>query len=190
MAAKDHLEALTAEMLGDILKLHDAVESLKTTLPAQTEAVEAKLSGLIDSLHKAGDIYKGQITEFANSAGRSVQVALENDYATKRADFDLQYRELIQATLADARLTINAALQPEIERLNAGQPSFTTTLAAFLVGSLFCGVFVISGNYLLYGQNQEAFTDLGKAVTASWSKLDSKAKATINAEREPKTNGQ
>ena len=41
------LDALVAEMLGDIGKLHDAVDSLSETLPAQTEAAEKRLFALV-----------------------------------------------------------------------------------------------------------------------------------------------
>ena len=37
-------DALVAEMLGDIGKLHDAVESLKDVLPRETAAAEKRIT--------------------------------------------------------------------------------------------------------------------------------------------------
>jgi len=53
MNGKPHgtaLEALTSEMLGDILRLHDSLEQLKRDVPAMTKQIDTFLSKLEDGL--------------------------------------------------------------------------------------------------------------------------------------------
>ena len=69
-------DALIAEMLGDIGRLHDSVESLKNVLPSQTEEVEAKITGLIGLLSKAGDAYRGQLETYTNGQADKVRAQM------------------------------------------------------------------------------------------------------------------
>ena len=73
------LDALVAEMLGDIGKLHDAVDSLSETLPAQTEAAEKRLFALAALLNTAGEAYKSQIEAYTNAQGDKIRVQMESD---------------------------------------------------------------------------------------------------------------
>lgn len=183
-------DALIAEMLGDIGKLHDAVESLKTVLPGQTEAVESKIAGLIGLLQKAGDTYKGQIEAYTNAQGDKVRAQMEKDASAAKVRFERDSSDAIRAALAEIERTVKGTVQSEISApvqgvLRTLQRNAWKNLATCFACGLLGGLVVIGVYAVVHDKQQDAYTDLGKAVTASWEKLDSKAKATINAERRP-----
>lgn len=184
MAEPTVLDALVAEMLGDIGKLHDAVNSLKTTLPEQTEAVETKITGLIGLLQQAGDIYKEQITAYTNAAGKEVQVLAEKDFLARKALLD----SAVSEALKGASRSFESTVQTEISKLRSAQPRFANLLLSWLVCGLIGGVVVILGNYVIYGKTRTEATALGDSVGAAWNKLDPKVRAAISTEREPRNN--
>lgn len=65
MAAEPTIrDALIAEMLGDIGKLHDAVQHLTVLLPQETDRARDKLVETIGLLDKAGDAYLQTVKTF------------------------------------------------------------------------------------------------------------------------------
>lgn len=181
-------DALIAEMLGDIGRLHDSVESLKGVLPGQIEEVEAKITGLVGLLVKAGDAYKAQLEAYTNAQGDKVRAQLEKDAIAAKAQFDRDSSAAIRAALTEVERTVKNTVQTEIAApvqrvLRSQQQSIWRTLALCLACGMVGGGVVLGANLFTYDKREAAFTDLGKVVAASWDKLDNKARATINAER-------
>lgn len=129
-------DALVAEMLGDIGKLHDAVQSLKDVLPRETEATEKRITGLIGLLRKAGDAYQGQIETYADSKLRTIQRQMEKDANAVRMHMD----RAVEAALSEVERTVNSTIRtlmaaPVQEVVRTLQQSVWTNLGfCFLAG--------------------------------------------------------
>lgn len=183
-------DALIAEMLGDIGRLHDSVESLKNVLPGQTEEVEAKITGLIGLLSKAGDAYRGQLETYTNGQADKVRAQMEKDAQAAKARFDRDSSDAIRAALTEVERTVRNTVQNEIaapvqKALRAQQQNIWQTLGLCVMCGLIGGLVVATANLWFYDKDEAAFAALGKSVAASWDKLDGKAKAVINSERRP-----
>ena len=166
------LDALVAEMLGDIGKLHDAVDSLKATLPAQTEAAETRLTAVIALLNTAGAAYKGQIEAYTNAQGEKIRAQMETDAAAIKAGLTEDASKAIKAVLSDVEFNVLRSMHKS-RWLN-----FMGCLACGILGGLLVWASVAFTHYV---QNQR-YVELGKATAATWDKLDAKTKAAINAE--------
>lgn len=183
-------DALIAEMLGDIGRLHDSVEALKEVLPNQISEVETRITGLIGLLQKAGDAYKQQIEAYTNAQGEKIRSVIENDANAAKARFDRDSSDAIRAALADVARTVKQTVQTEVagpvqRALEVQQQSAWKTLALCLGCGLLGGLAVAAAITLAHDKQDASYTALGKAVSASWEKLDSKAKSVINSERGP-----
>lgn len=70
-------DALIAEMLGDVGKLHDELQSLKESLPAFASDVETKLSGILNSVVQASNRLRADtethVTAAKNDATKSIE---------------------------------------------------------------------------------------------------------------------
>ena len=154
------LDALVAEMLGDIGKLHDAVDSLSETLPAQTEAAEKRLFASATLLNSAGEAYKSQIEAYTNAQGEKIRAQMESDAAVIKTRLTDDASKAIKAVLSDFEL------------------NFFGCLACGILGGLLVWVSVAFTQYV---QNQR-YIALGRATAATWDRLDGKARAVINAE--------
>ena len=166
------LDALVAEMLGDIGKLHDAVDSLSETLPAQTEAAEKRLFALVALLNSAGDAYKSQVEAYTNAQGEKIRVQMESDAAVIKTRLTEDASKAIKAVLSDFELNVLVSMQKS-RRLN-----FIGCLACGILGGLLVWASVA---FTQYYQNQR-YIELGKATASTWDRLDGKARAVINAE--------
>lgn len=181
-------DALIAEMLGDIGKLHDAVESLKGVLPEQIEGVETRITGLIGLLQKAGDAYKAQIEAYTNAQGEQIRTQMVKDASAAKVRFEQDASAAIKAALADVQRTIKASMQSDVagpvqEAMQVQQKSLWKTLLLCLACGLIGGLVAVGVNMVSGDRQQDGYTALGKAVSASWNKLDAKTKALIEAER-------
>ena len=166
------LDALVAEMLGDIGKLHDAVDSLSETLPAQTEAAEKRLFALVALLNSAGEAYKSQIEAYTNAQGEKIRAQMESDAAVIKTRLTDDASKAIKAVLSDFELNVLLSMQKS-RWLN-----FFGCLACGILGGLLVWVSVAFTQYV---QNQR-YIALGRATAATWDRLDGKARAVINAE--------
>ena len=100
MVATTARDALLAEILGDVLTLQDSVNSMTNMLPAQTELVESKITGLIGLLQMAGDTYKEQIKAYTNTEAEKIREQMEKDL--------LAAQDKLEKTISDATLaTLN-----------------------------------------------------------------------------------
>lgn len=133
------LDALVAEMLGDIGKLHDAVQSLNSALPRQAEEVEARIAGLIGMLNKAGDGYQEAVKKFTAAELEGVRVRVAQDG-----------NEAIRQALGDMQRTVKSVLQAEIagpmaEVQRAQRASIWQTMGLCLAAGLVGGLVVLAG---------------------------------------------
>ena len=77
MAGSSTLDALIAEMLGDVGKLHDELQSLKEALPAFTNEAEAKLSTVVGSVVEVTNSLRAETAAHVNAAKADAAKALE-----------------------------------------------------------------------------------------------------------------
>lgn len=177
-------DSLMAEMLGDIGKLHDAVDSLKESLPRETEAAEKRIIELIGLLHKAGDSYQAQIKTYTEAQASVIRSQMEESAAVGKLRFEQLTNEAIQASLSEVARAMRNTVHSEIvtpvaKAIQASQQNIWRNLSLCLLCGLIGGSVVV----LTHNKLQEQYTVLGKAVAASWSKLDAKSKALIEGEK-------
>jgi hypothetical protein len=133
------LDALVAEMLGDIGKLHDAVQGLNGALPRQAEEVEARIAGLIGMLQKTGDGYQEAVQKFTAAELDRCRVRIAQDG-----------NEAIRQALGDVQRTVKTVLQAEIAGpmaavQRAQRASIWQTLGLCLAAGLVGGLVVLAG---------------------------------------------
>jgi hypothetical protein len=105
-------DALIAEMLGDIGKLHDAVQELKTRLPHEMEVVEKQIIATIGLLSQAGDAYRQHVKTFTVDQLDKARKQLAIDAAAMKRDIEAGIRQ----SLADMPKTIHAAVDASLGR--------------------------------------------------------------------------
>ena len=162
------LEALTAEMLGDIGKLHDAVVSLKGVLPGQIQEVETKIAGLIGLLQQAGDVYKGQVEAYTNAQGEIIKVQMEKDAQAARDTFNDDSRAAIAASLKmirqDVIKTIEAEVSGPMDAIRWHQKTrLWSTLALCLCAGIVGGILGVFGS-AYFIRDQHATTNVPSPV--------------------------
>ena len=186
-------DALIAEMLGDIGRLHDSVASLKTFLPGQIEEVEEKITGLIGLLMKAGDTYKAQLEDYTNTQGDKVRVQLETDLLKVKAQLAQDSTNAIKHLLADVGQTTKSTIQREVgvpaaQLVAAQQQGIRRTILVCVISSVLAASFTMMGNHFLFqkpaNSEQEKLMGYGRATAAAWEKLDKKAQNIIKQEAE------
>ena len=138
-------DALLAEILGDIGRLHDSVNSLTNMLPTQAELVETKITGLIGLLQVGVDLYEKQIKEHTNTNAAKVRMQMESDVLTAIVKFEKTTNDSVQAALKEIEITAKQTIKNEVSRptqkaLETLHQGFGKTLvyclASSFVGSL------------------------------------------------------
>jgi len=129
MEAATLRDALIAEMLGDIGKLHEAVEDLKKVLPAQTEETERRITLLIDLLNKAGDVYREQIERHTDTVGNQVKQQLE-----------AESRQLLAQSVKSIRQTMRRELTLALKEVTPPPPSPWITVGLFALSGAAAGL--------------------------------------------------
>lgn len=181
-------DALVAELLADVLKLHDEVNTLKDFLPAQVEAAELRLAGIIALLQEAGNHYQEVVRSYTQSQGDSIRLQMEKDAKETKLRFAQDYNGVVNDALAKLATAAREAVRAELTaqtKHKAGVPrqNYWKIAASSLGSGVLAGLVVYGATALTHDLRQEAEADLGRAVVASWGKLDKKAKAIIDAER-------
>lgn len=190
MAEPTARDALLAEMLGDIGKLHDSINAMKTILPGQVEEVETKITELIGLLSKAGDIYRAQIHEYTVTWGETVRQQMEADVLAAKAQFDRETADSIKRALSEVSAAMRETVQREVteparEVIRTQKNSIRNTIALCIVSGFFSGMIAIAG-YSYLTRNDASLkneAEFGRAAAAAWEKLDKKSQAAINQER-------
>lgn len=93
-------DALIAEMLGDVGKLHDAVGSLKTVLPEELEKFAAENKKTVTELLEASASYKNYCTNTFETATKLF---------TEKSKSDIN--NILQSSLAEFEKSISNALE-------------------------------------------------------------------------------
>lgn len=181
-------DALIAEMLGDVGKLQEAVDHLKTVLPTQTDAVEQRLFGVIGLLQKAGDSYQESLKNYTQSQGDTIRVQMEKDAHNARIKFQRDANEWASQVIANVEKSVKDTLQTEItvpiRKLKAeSAQSVWKTIMLCLGSGLVSGLIVYGGITLTHDPNLEADAHLGRAVASAWSKLDKRARDIVESEQ-------
>lgn len=181
-------DVLIAEMLGDIGRLHDSVESLKTVLPGQIAEVETKITNLIGFLSKAGDAYKDQLGIYTNAQSDKVRIEMERTSLGFKAKFEQETNVRIRAAMEEVQNTVRTAVQREIsgpvqQIKKVHYRNLWENLALCLICGIFGGGIVFGSIYLTQNKTEAYFADVGRAASASWEKLDAKSQKIINAAR-------
>lgn len=186
--ARTKLDILYHDVLGEIDDVIKRVDSLKsetgTQLAAQNEAAEKRITDLIGLLQKAGDNYKTQIDTYTVDQVKTVESQIEYSANKARSQFEELTNNAIRASLSEVARAIENTVHKEIsapveKALRASQQNIWRNLSLCLLCGLIGGSVVV----LTHNKLQEQYTVLGKAVSASWSKLDSKSKALIEGEK-------
>lgn len=171
-------DALIAEMLGDIGRLHDAVASLKDTLPVQTREVEVKITGLVELLMKASDGYRAYLDRFTAAQLQRVRHELDEH---AQAVTSAAVAEIARAVRTGVQAELAAPVQ-QLQRLQ--QRCRWQSFGLGLAGGLLAAALAI-GFGLSAVRPDDAVTSLGKAAVAAWDQLDAKARTAILAQRRP-----
>jgi hypothetical protein len=189
-------DALIAEILGDIGKLHDAVGTLTNTLSNQVEETQKQTAQTVDFLRVAGDDFLKKIrlansvfeskndsnpSHFelfkniheqwaidARSIGDSMNSAQEKIDASL-VKLSLQEQRVIPLQLHQPRAPV--VTKHEIKKSSTG---FVVSLAAAVLLTSACFV----AWYYLSGMDKT--TQLGAALTRDWMKLDVTTRTKIS----------
>lgn len=163
---------------------HMMFEEKEAGLKDKTEAAEKRIIELIGLLQKAGDNYKEQIKTYTEAQASIIRSQMEANAKVGKLRFEQLTNEAIQASLSEVERTMRDTIHAEIvapvaKAVQASKQNIWMNLSICLLCGLIGGLAVV----LTHNKLQEKYTNLGKAVSASWSKLDAKSKALILGEQ-------
>lgn len=188
-------DALIAEILGDIGKLHDAVGTLTTTLSNQAEQSQKQANETVDFLRQAGDEFQKKI--------RLTNLLANSKDDQHPSHFEL-FKTIHEQWAADAR-AIGESMNTAQEKIDASlaqltlqeqrpQPSqYHQPLAfksigkphkksiSFFVFSMLAGVVLTTAFFVgaYYFTGMDKTNQLGAALTRDWMKLDLATRSKI-----------
>lgn len=124
-------DALIIEMLGDLGRLHDSVNELKNTLPAQTQSAVSAIAGqteksldrltqLIGYIAKITDSFKSQFDQYVNLETRMLKAAISQVGEEERVKIaaDLAKRvEEIEIATAEAHKTLSREASDRLQQI-------------------------------------------------------------------------
>jgi predicted PurR-regulated permease PerM len=208
MAESTALEALTAELLGDVGLLYDQVKSLRESLPniAQeiTETLKNRESTISSSSDKLLSVFSGlekQTQEFLESATRNALETAKLDFQQSitivatdvvRNAVGKEIGQMVNnVTEVSNKLVDHAKHTEENIRASSRQVIWTwaNTISAMLVSGIVSAILVLVVFYAfgLIGQktsnlSSEELTALhdGMAIDKAWSYLSKKEQNNIN----------
>lgn len=171
-------EALIAELLGDVGKLHDEVKALETRLPAIIEQAENQLAGQVGAITTAtrdglGEIAKQTgaarelVEKYAQLMGKQLtqwsteeqQKVLETMRTYAGESMALAVNEIkVSMALAANEMKVTAAAV-QVERKDAR----SRVIIAAVIAGLLAGV-VGAGAVLWMDRDREEFAEFGKAA--------------------------
>lgn len=161
MAGNTHLDALVAEMLGDIGKLHDELRSLKDeTLPAVVTDAEQKLAGVVGTLLKAGQQYQAAIQEVTNKTVASAKADIRTGAMQAKDDAVGEVRQQVREAVAQPIGDLVGKLNGAVNRTEAqAGATWKKAIIAALVGGIVSGLIVLGGAYALLKPQAQATAD-------------------------------
>jgi len=112
MAVRTHLEALTAELLGDVGALHDEVKALRAALPDATAEVNRSLERKTAALQNAANDMRTLAAEMMKKISAATASTIALEVRKGRAD-------LAEAATAAAEAAIGAEARRMVATLEA-----------------------------------------------------------------------
>lgn len=173
-------DALMAEILGDVGKLHDAVESLKSTLPAQTEASAARLIEIITSLENAGESWRSQIDQYVEYRADTALQTVDREGTLMIDALGTALNERVSRIEASLKKLIHAEIAKPVQRsleMNAGSTKRTLLICIF--ASLISSTLTLGATFIYQRIVDSRYVDLGKATAAQWQQIDENSRIAI-----------
>jgi len=107
-------DALIAEMLGDVGKLHDKVDSLKEVLPPQVDDAVNQLLRTIGALEKCGDGFRDGVTVFVEQAKKDLSDHYDRMEAAASVKAEQNANEIIRALLSRVETQVKETVRKEV----------------------------------------------------------------------------
>ena len=161
-------EALIAELLGDVGKLHDQIKALP-------DALKASVAPTIGALALASREAKATIDQYADAQKTAFQHFTAQEKAALRAE--------ASETLASLARELEASAQRHREAAREESRQLWSWIGVALAVSLTAGTLGFYGAHLLHDKERDEQAAFGRAVIKVWGDLDAKAKARIQAAR-------
>jgi F0F1-type ATP synthase membrane subunit b/b' len=138
-------EALIAELLGNVGKLHAAVQDLQTSLTREMDGAEERIVAMVGLLNRAGDAYRQHVKAFTADHLDKARKQLTSDAGALRRDLEVSVRQ----SLTDTPKAIHAAIESSLARhlrtsISDAQPGLWRVAGLCLVSSTL-GAFIALG---------------------------------------------
>ena len=165
-------EALIAELLGDVGKLHDKIKELPT---AMQTAIAPNLGALVAASKEA----QATIAQLGEAQRVSIGQFSAAEKVALRDALKAAMREEAGAALSDAVRSLQSSAAAHESAVKAeGRQAVKVMAIAALFGFL-GAVSGIAGGYVMFGQEQAEKTTFGRALGSEWGELDAKAQRII-----------
>lgn len=207
MAASTAMEALTAELLGDVGLLHDEVKKLREAIPTLSAEAEAQLAPVVGMVVQATEALKVECINIIKTARADLGATQQEQAASLQAyASDLQKwlaenvaakvsqdagEEVNKAIAAQAQAILNdmGKIKDDAEKIvQKSRRSFTDKVVVLmLIAAIggFCGGlgYQAGTKYFFAGTSLSAadaqLIKQGKALRDAWPKLDEKTRKRI-----------
>lgn len=201
-------DALIAEMLGDVLKLHDSIEGLKSELPALADEFAKTVKPQVDAMLLAATAVKTEILTAQNSAVATVKQtsdrAAEAARLEVRAALTIAAQEAIAAAIAQQQGDITKSTKEMLGKLSSATSALKQATAAsysdrlkragvIAAACIASGLIAVAAGRMatpeplqaksvsaLTPEQAKALSD-GQALQYAWPRLDNKTKKLIQA---------
>lgn len=193
--ASTHMEALIAEMLGDVGKLHDELKGLAGVIPAQTQALEEHMAPLVGAMNAASERIMErckQLTASATQAAKDAHDQRAREVASHYVgaigkEAQRVAGEAIHGPIKGAVAHIEQAAQAVASTARVFRGNVLVVVGLVVVGGAIAGFFGgvgyglakqhIDGPTLTAQQEQDMA--IGHNVRAAWPSLSSNTKAEV-----------
>lgn len=173
-------DALMAEILGDVSKLQDAVETLQNTLPAQTEASAARLIEIMTSLENAGESWRSRIDQYAESRADAAMQAVDREGAQMIDALENALNERVSKIEASLKKLIHAEIAKPVQRsLEQHSGSTRKTILVCIFASLISSTLTLGAAFIYQKMADSRYVDLGRATASQWQALDENSRTAI-----------
>jgi hypothetical protein len=172
MASTTH-EALIAELLGDVGKLHDGIKALPQTINENIKKIHNEIEAIPTSLQSS----VGAIVKVTQETEKAIE--LYADTAKK----SIKDHVAVETALSDAIKALTRSAKAYEENVKAAHSTIKTLFIAFVVG--FCGALLgMWGVWVVYGQQIATNAAWGRGLSIAWNQLDQKTQKIITTAKE------
>lgn len=151
MAGNTHLDALVAEMLGDIGKLHDEIRSLKDeALPALVTEAEEKLSGTVGKLLLAAQHFEKAVIELTQKRVEAAKAEIAASAVQAKNEAIGDVRQAVREAVAQPLGQLVGQLDGAVGEANGQQGrTLKHAVIAAVIGGVVAGAIVLGSGYFL-----------------------------------------